>query len=841
MRSISTPSGPTRAVRPTTSGNIAVSVAALAIPVAAGLLPSGWFGEQVALLVWLPALIPPFLLAYRRGWKGASLALAAGMVALALVQVELLLLGIPGPGWPLVFMVLALLIVVSVGAGWVTELLHRERERAERAALLDPASGLPNRRYAEMFLDAAWAAAVRGRPLSLAMFDLDVAEAPRASSRGEESDRVLRTVARLLAERTRRMDLSARLEGGKFVTVLCDCSLEQAAAFAEQVRARVARLYFPHVTVAVSAGVATLEDGMGSPEVLLATVDRACHAASAGGGDRVVRADTPSGSARERPAAAPEPGSDGPDGLEGTRVVVVDDDEAALASAARMLARFGCVVLPAATPRGALEILTRDDAVDVVVTDIVMPEMSGFTLVDVASKVRGGLPVLYMSGYPREEVYWGGIPGARSAFLSKPLEVEELRRTLEALLRPRSAEGGLESPAPTPHVEARPRMLAHAPSFGPAEPPRPEALDKRDGRILVIDDDEDVVATLQRLFTRAGYERPVGLTDPTRAVALLRTRPFDLMILDLHMPGMDGFEVLSAVSEILDPEEYFPILVLTGEDDPLIRRRALAAGAMDFLNKPFDPAEAEARVRNLLATRFLNQRVALQRDTLEERVQERTAELADTRSEILHRLVRAAEYRDDVTGRHAERVGLLSSRIAAQLGLPPREVDIIRRTAPLHDVGKIGVPDAILRKVGKLTPTEFEIMKTHTTIGAQILGGSAHRLLEVARRIALCHHERWDGLGYPHGRKQADTPLEARIVAVADTFDTITHHRPYKRALPPDRAVAEIVRCRGRHYDADVVDAFVTIANQVGAENIHELADPLDPLRDTMGPTALSS
>jgi putative two-component system response regulator len=262
---------------------------------------------------------------------------------------------------------------------------------------------------------------------------------------------------------------------------------------------------------------------------------------------------------------------------------------------------------------------------------------------------------------------------------------------------------------------------------------------------------------------------------------------------------------------------------------------------MDFLNKPFDPAEAEARVRNLLAARFLNQRVALQRDTLEERVSERTAELADTRSEILHRLARAAEYRDDVTGRHAERVGMLSSQIAAELGLPPREVDIIRRTAPLHDVGKIGVPDAILHKVGRLTPTEFEIMKTHTTIGAQILGGSSHRLLEVARGIALCHHERWDGLGYPHGRVGRDIPLEARIVSVADTFDTIAHHRPYKPALTPKEALAEILRCRGKHYDPDVVDAFAKITERVGMENIHGLADPLDPLRDTMGPTALSS
>jgi len=830
----------TRRRRPPPIRTIGLSVAALAIPAAAGLLPPGWVEDEVALLVWLPALVPPFLLAYYRGWGGASAALAGGMVTLALVQVELLLLGISRPTWPLVSTVMALLVIVSLGSGWVAELLHRERERMDRSALTDPATGLPNRRHAEIFLDAAWAAAVRGRQLSVVLFEVDRPSLFAPPSKGAESGRVLRTVARILAERTRRMDLSARLEGEMLLTVLPDCPVEQAAVFAEQVRARVTRLYFPNGHVTLSAGVAGIEDGMGSPDVLLATADRAVHVARDGGGNRVARADTSLPRTRRRPAQSSGSDRGGPRDLEGVRVVLVDDDDEVLTSTARMLDRLGCVVRSAHSARYAVRILTRDAPVDVVVTDIVMPEMSGFTLIDVVSKARGGLPVLYMSGYPREEVYWGGIPGAPSAFLSKPLEIEELRRTLVTLLRSHRDVDGWGEVVEAP-LEETTRVVPETPADAADEGASPESVPRKRGRILVIDDDESIVATLQRLFTRAGYGRPVGLTDPTRAVDVLRAGVFDLMILDLHMPGMDGFEVLGAVRDLVDREEYFPVLVLTGEDDPLVRRRALAAGAMDFLNKPFDPAEAEARVGNLLATRFLNQSVALERDTLEDRVRERTAELADTRSEILHRLARAAEYRDDVTGRHAERVGLLSSRFAAELGLPPREVDIIRRTAPLHDLGKIGVPDAILRKVGRLTPAEFEIMKTHTTIGAQILGGSSHRLLEVAREIALCHHERWDGLGYPHGRRGSDTPLEARIVAVADTFDTIAHNRPYKAALPPRDAVAEIARCRGRHYDPDVVDAFLAIVDRVGVDNVVGLADPLDPLRDTMGPTALSS
>jgi putative two-component system response regulator len=834
-----TPTTGSRHRRPPPIHTIALSVAALAIPAAAGLLPRGWVEDQVALLVWLPALVPPFLLAYYRGWRGASVALAGGMVTLALVQVELLLLGISHPAWPLVSMVVALLVIVSIGSGWVAELLHRERERLDRSALTDPATGLPNRRHAEIFLDAAWAAAVRGRQLSVVIFEIDRAPTARREPDRDDGGRVLRTVARVLAERTRRMDLSARLEGEMLLAVLPDCPVEQAAAFAEQVRSRVARLYFPDGNVTLSAGVAAIEDGMGSPDVLLATADRAVQVARDGGGNGVARADTslPRTHGRRTRAA----GADGrvPGNLEGVRVVLVDDDDEALTSTARMLGRLGCVVRSARSARDALRVLTRDAPVDVVVTDIVMPEMSGFTLIDIASKARGALPVLYMSGYPREEVYWGGIPGAPSAFLSKPLEIGELRRTLAGLLpsdREADGVGGAVQAAPE-----QPSVVLGPTEGRLDEEPRPEPTPDKRGHILVIDDDASVVATLQRLFTRAGYQRPVGITEPTKAVDVLRGGAFDLMILDLHMPEMDGFQVLTAVRAHFDPEEYFPVLVLTGEDDPLVRRRALAAGAMDFLNKPFDPAEAEARVGNLLATRFLNQSVALQRDTLEDRVRERTAELADTRSEILHRLACAAEYRDDVTGRHAERVGLLSSRLAAELGLPPREVDIIRRTAPLHDIGKIGVPDAILRKVGRLTPGEFEIMKTHTTIGAQILGGSSHRLLEVAREIALCHHERWDGLGYPYGRRGSDTPLEARIVAVADTFDTIAHNRPYKAALPPRDAVAEIVRCRGTHYDPDTVDAFLAIVERVGVEDVFGLADPLDPLRDTMGPTALSS
>jgi putative two-component system response regulator len=468
--------------------------------------------------------------------------------------------------------------------------------------------------------------------------------------------------------------------------------------------------------------------------------------------------------------------------------------------------------------------------VDLVVTDIVMPEMSGFTLVDQLSKVRPGVAVLYVSGYPKAEVYWGGTPGVRSAFLGKPLDADELRGTLLALLSPGEKES-VSGPT-APPAEERAGV--------PAPPTHPEARQdvssalSLQGRILIVDDDEQVVRSLQRLFTRAGYAQPLGLSDPRLVAETLQREEVDLMILDLSMPEMDGFQVLATIQALVGPEEYFPVLMLTGSDDPDTRRRALKAGAMDFLNKPFDPAEAEARVRNLLTARFLNQRVARHRDALEEEVSARTAEIADTRAEILYRLARAAEYRDDVTGRHAERVGLLSAALASELGLPPAEADLIRRTAPLHDVGKIGVPDAILLKPGPLTPAETAVMQSHTTIGAEILGGSPYRILEVARAIALGHHERWDGAGYPHGLVGAAIPLPARIVAVADTFDTITHVRAYQPARSSADALEEIVRCRASHFDPAIVDALKAIVDRVGLDRIQDLASPLDATQDTV-------
>ena len=513
-------------------------------------------------------------------------------------------------------------------------------------------------------------------------------------------------------------------------------------------------------------------------------------------------------------------------------MLVADDDEATLRATRRLLERFGCEVTAVASAREALGRITGPESIDLLVTDIVMPEMSGFTLVDIATRARRELPVLYMSGYPQEEVYWGGTPGPRSAFLSKPMEMQELRDAVVDLL---DLEGAPTPPERKSPASSERRQRISERNSLPARLEIEGALNegvRLEGKILIVDDDQAVVGSLQRLFRRVGYAKPAGLTDSRMVVDFLKREQVDLIILDLHMPDVDGFQVLASLAPLVPPEEYLPVLVLTGDDTPEVRQRALAAGAMDFPTKPFDPCEAEARVRNLLATRSLTQRLSGNRELLEERIWERTAELADTKTEILHRLARASEYRDDVTGRHAERVGLMASLIGAELGLDTKACDLIRRTAPLHDVGKIGVPDAVLRKPGRLTEEEHRVMRTHTTVGAQILGGSPHEILSVAATIARSHHERWEGGGHPDGTGGLDIPLNARIVAVADVFDVLTHDRPYKDAYPLDKAFQIVVHDRGTHFDPDVVDALSVIYHRAGPDQIMGLLDPIDPMRD---------
>ncbi|GAC1653035.1 MAG: response regulator [Gemmatimonadaceae bacterium] len=331
----------------------------------------------------------------------------------------------------------------------------------------------------------------------------------------------------------------------------------------------------------------------------------------------------------------------------------------------------------------------------------------------------------------------------------------------------------------------------------------------RDERILIVDDQAANARLLERILVREGFTAVSTTDDGGAAVRLFAERPHDLVCLDLNMPGMDGFAVLEQLVALTPKDTYLPVLMLTGDTSGVVRRRALSAGAKDFLGKPFDSSEAILRIKNLLETRRLHLELRRQNDELEAAVAERTRELRSAQVEILARLAGAAEFRDDETGRHTYRVAHLSGRLASRLNLPLAMVELVTRAAPLHDVGKIGIPDRILLKPGRLDEDEMAVMKTHTTIGAEILAEGRTELVQVAERVARSHHERWDGRGYPQRLKGEEIPMEARVVAVADVFDALTHDRPYRKAWPMADVLAHLRSERGRYFDPRIADALL--------------------------------
>lgn len=336
-------------------------------------------------------------------------------------------------------------------------------------------------------------------------------------------------------------------------------------------------------------------------------------------------------------------------------------------------------------------------------------------------------------------------------------------------------------------------------------------------RVLIVDDEPANVQFLRHVLEGQGYEELVAATDAAEAAERLDEIAPDVILLDLMMPGFDGFQFMERFRAWLPPGTYVPLLVVTADSSHETRRTALAAGASDFLTKPLSPAEVRLRVRNLVRTRFLHAQLRDQNVSLESRVRERTVELEEARQEILDRLARAAEFRDDDTGQHTQRVGWLAQRLAEAMALPSGQVDLLRKAAPLHDIGKIGIPDAVLLKAGKLSPRERALMETHTEIGARILSGSRYPILQMAEEIALTHHERWDGTGYPAGLSGKAIPIPGRIVAVADVFDSLTHVRPYKPAWTVRQTLAEIRAQAGRHFDPMVVEALLRVAPEAGA------------------------
>lgn len=340
-------------------------------------------------------------------------------------------------------------------------------------------------------------------------------------------------------------------------------------------------------------------------------------------------------------------------------------------------------------------------------------------------------------------------------------------------------------------------------------------------KLLLIDDEAHCTKLMEAFLRQAGFSHLTMTNDSRQALELYKKVKPDLVALDMRMPHMDGFEVMRQLREVIPAEDYVPILIVTGELDAPTKHKALTEGANDFINKPVDAIEVVLRIKNQLETRRLHQQVRMHNQHLEAQVRLRTKVVEQTQLDLLNRLVLASEYRHDEKGAHAWRVGRVAMLLAELKGLPPEQVDLIKKTAPLHDVGKIGLLDALILKEGVYTPAEWEVMKTHTKIGSKLLADSRSPLLMMAREIALTHHERWDGTGY-HRIKDVQTPLAGRIVSLADAFDAMTHPCSYKAPLTLVQARAEIERNAGTQFDPELSALFLALIDREG-ENL--LAD----------------
>ena len=331
--------------------------------------------------------------------------------------------------------------------------------------------------------------------------------------------------------------------------------------------------------------------------------------------------------------------------------------------------------------------------------------------------------------------------------------------------------------------------------------------------ILIVDDEPANIKLLERMLSMDGFSNIVTTNDPRQTSALYQQHQCDLVLLDIRMPYMDGFEVLTELKKLSANPPL--VVMLTAQVSYEYRLQALTEGARDFIGKPFDRAELLARVANMLEMHLLQKQVREHNQILEQRVRERTAELYDTRLEIVRRLGRAAEFRDNETGMHIIRMSKISALIGHGYGLDVEQCEMLLNASPMHDIGKIGIPDHVLLKPGKLNPEEWEIMKTHARIGADILAGHESEILEMARVIALTHHEKWDGSGYPQGLAGEDIPLPGRIVALADVFDALTSVRPYKKAWDVAAAVDYLNQNSGRHFDPSLVKVFVQNLDEI--------------------------
>jgi len=330
-------------------------------------------------------------------------------------------------------------------------------------------------------------------------------------------------------------------------------------------------------------------------------------------------------------------------------------------------------------------------------------------------------------------------------------------------------------------------------------------------KILIVSDEPDVCALLSRWLTSEGYSCDTA-NDGPMAVILLAENKFELVISDVMVPGMSGIHLLTMVRDLF-PDAA--VLMVTAADDRKTAVLALDLGAYGYVIKPYDKNEILITVANALEKRRLTLVSQEYERSLETKVEERIGQVRQREEEIVTRLISAVGRRHDETKSHMRRIGLYSAAMATSLGWTPQSVHDIRLAASMHDVGKVGIPDTILLKPERLTTEEFDVMKTHTTIGAEILDGSDVPLLQMASEIALSHHEKWDGSGYPHGLIRDATPESARIVGVVDVYDAMVSERPYRPALPEHEALSLMEIGREEYFDPRILECFLDLLTQI--------------------------
>jgi len=355
----------------------------------------------------------------------------------------------------------------------------------------------------------------------------------------------------------------------------------------------------------------------------------------------------------------------------------------------------------------------------------------------------------------------------------------------------------------------------------------PEAEEPKNVKILVVDDDASTRENLKEILSLEGYQVYTAENGKEALEMLSHLNP-DIMVVDLFMPELDGISLCKIVKNNAETVDI-GIILITAANDIDSRIKGLAGGADDFLNKPFLIPELKARIASLSKIKKYRDFLKNYQNLLEREVEKKTSELQklylqlqiayneikDLSLEIIYRLAKAAEFKDEYTGFHIQRIGFYSTKIAEHLGLSKEQVELIKYSSPLHDIGKLRIPDHILLKPGPLTKDEWEIMKTHTIMGAKILEGSKIKYLKAAEKIALLHHEKWDGTGYPYGLKGKKIPLFARIVSIADVFDALTSDRPYRKAFSVEEAFEIIKNESGKHFDPELVEIFLKIKDEI--------------------------